>query len=156
MKFFCSSFKVTPEDYQPPGFKEGVCDRLWFEGIPVHFKVGEVNTAFHSLRVRVSVEQGQVEKLQKGNYVKDSKQGSPEGETIKVERGKRVRSTTLLLILSNNSACFVTFLFLLWLQTVFWPSLFCYFSAWFYSFLNLFCSDYSTLSTPWILKQKQF
>ncbi|XP_037537204.1 zebrafish testis-expressed 38 [Nematolebias whitei] len=74
---------ITPEDYQPPGFKEGVCDRLWFEGMPVHFKVGEVNTAFHSLRVRVSVEQGQVEKLQKGNYVKDSKQASPEGETMK-------------------------------------------------------------------------
>ncbi|XP_041848940.1 HORMA domain-containing protein 1-like [Melanotaenia boesemani] len=33
--------EITPWDYQPPGFKEGVCDHLWFEGMPVHFKVGE-------------------------------------------------------------------------------------------------------------------
>ncbi|CAG5897025.1 unnamed protein product [Menidia menidia] len=69
---------VTPADYQPPGFKEGVYDRLWFEGLPVHFKVGEVHTAYHSLRVKVSVEQGQVEKLQQGDYVRESRQVSPE------------------------------------------------------------------------------
>ncbi|XP_013877437.1 HORMA domain-containing protein 1 [Austrofundulus limnaeus] len=73
---------ITPVDYQPPGFKEGVSDRLWFEGMPVHFKVGEVSTAFHALRVRVSVEQSQVERLQKGNYVKASRQASPEGGTM--------------------------------------------------------------------------
>ncbi|XP_072220412.1 zebrafish testis-expressed 38 [Leuresthes tenuis] len=73
---------VTPADYQPPGFKEGVYNRLWFEGMPVHFKVGEVHTAYHSLRVKVSVEQGQVEKLQKGNYVRESKQVSPEREML--------------------------------------------------------------------------
>lgn len=32
---------VTPEEYEPPGFKEGECDSLWFEGTAVHFKVGK-------------------------------------------------------------------------------------------------------------------
>ncbi|KAM3604480.1 uncharacterized protein V6R79_011658 [Siganus canaliculatus] len=77
---------VTPADYEPPGFKEGECDSLWFEGVAVHFKVGEVQTAAHTLRVRVSAEQGRLEKLQKGNHLRDSEDGSqrnsPEKETI--------------------------------------------------------------------------
>ncbi|KAM9789841.1 zebrafish testis-expressed 38 [Neosynchiropus ocellatus] len=55
--------EITPANYHPPGFKEGACDNLWFEGTAVHFKVGEVQTAFHTLRVRVSAEQGHLEKL---------------------------------------------------------------------------------------------
>ncbi|KAM4557074.1 zebrafish testis-expressed 38 [Fundulus diaphanus] len=74
---------VTPADYQPPGFQEGVYDRLWFQGMPVHFKVGQVQTSYHSLKVRVSVEEGQVKKLQEGNYVKEPKQASPEREGSK-------------------------------------------------------------------------
>ncbi|XP_053739033.1 zebrafish testis-expressed 38 isoform X2 [Synchiropus splendidus] len=54
---------ITPDYYHPPGFKEGVCDKFWFEGTGVHFKVGEVSTAFHTLRVRVSAEQGRLETL---------------------------------------------------------------------------------------------
>lgn len=54
----------------------------------MHFKVGEVQTAFHSLRVRVSAEQGRLEKLQEGNHLREIKQASqrnpPERETIKV------------------------------------------------------------------------
>lgn len=84
---FCS-FKVTPADYQPPGFKEGECDSLWFEGMAVHFKVGEVQTAFHTLLVRVSAEQGRLEKLQDGNHLRDSKKDSlrhpAESEAIEV------------------------------------------------------------------------
>lgn len=70
--FVFSAFKVTPADYQPPGFKEGVYDRIWFQGIPVHFKVGHVETSYHSLKVRVSVDQGQVKKLEEGNEVKET------------------------------------------------------------------------------------
>ncbi|XP_041848523.1 zebrafish testis-expressed 38 isoform X2 [Melanotaenia boesemani] len=66
--------EITPWDYQPPGFKEGVCDHLWFEGMPVHFKVGEVRTAFHSLKVKVSMEQSHVDKLQKGIYLRETEQ----------------------------------------------------------------------------------
>uniref|UniRef100_A0A3P8RVJ9 Zebrafish testis-expressed 38 n=1 Tax=Amphiprion percula TaxID=161767 RepID=A0A3P8RVJ9_AMPPE len=79
---------ITPAEYQPPGFKEGECDSLWFEGMAVHFKVGEVQTAFHTLRVRVSAEQGRVEKLQRGNHLRESRQVPeripPGKETMKV------------------------------------------------------------------------
>lgn len=71
----CSCFKVTPAEYQPPGFKEGECDRLWFEGVPVHFKVGEVQTAFHTLRVRITAEKGRMEQLT-GNHLKETEQDS--------------------------------------------------------------------------------
>ncbi|XP_008331846.1 zebrafish testis-expressed 38 [Cynoglossus semilaevis] len=61
--------EVTPEDYQPPGFKEGDCDRLWFEGTAVHFRVGEVPTNFHSLKLQISTEQGRLESIKKGGFV---------------------------------------------------------------------------------------
>uniref|UniRef100_A0A3B4TWN5 Zebrafish testis-expressed 38 n=1 Tax=Seriola dumerili TaxID=41447 RepID=A0A3B4TWN5_SERDU len=67
---------ITPADYQPPGFKEGECDSLWFEGMAVHFRVGEVETAFHSLKVRVSAEQNRLEKLQEENHLRETKQVS--------------------------------------------------------------------------------
>lgn len=70
----CSYSKVTPADYQPPGFKEGECDNLWFEGVAMHFKVGEVESPFHTLKVAVSAEKGRVEKLQKGNQVSPTKE----------------------------------------------------------------------------------
>ncbi|NXD87960.1 HORM2 protein, partial [Halcyon senegalensis] len=48
---------VTPEDYQPPGFKE---DRspgdLLFDGNPVNLRVGSVSTGFHLMKVRVTTE----------------------------------------------------------------------------------------------------
>lgn len=65
----CSYLQVTPEDYQPPGFKEGDCDRLWFEGTAVHFRVGEVPTNFHSLKLQISTEQGRLESIKKGGFV---------------------------------------------------------------------------------------
>lgn len=68
----CSS--VTPADYQPPGFKKGECDSLWFEGTAVHFRVGEVQTLFHTLRVRVSAEEGRLKKFQEGNRLIGTKQ----------------------------------------------------------------------------------
>ncbi|XP_072296385.1 HORMA domain-containing protein 1-like [Eucyclogobius newberryi] len=64
---------MTPENYEPPGFKEGECDSLWFEGTAVHFKVGDVQSPFHTLRVRVSAEQGRLAKLQEGNHLRDTK-----------------------------------------------------------------------------------
>ncbi|NXG78810.1 HORM2 protein, partial [Baryphthengus martii] len=48
---------VTPEDYQPPGFKEdrGPGDLL-FDGCPVNLRVGSVSTGFHLMKVRVTTE----------------------------------------------------------------------------------------------------
>ncbi|XP_054851836.1 HORMA domain-containing protein 2 [Eublepharis macularius] len=48
---------VTPDDYQPPGFKEGGSpDCLLFDGNPVNLKIGSVSTGFHVLKVRVTTE----------------------------------------------------------------------------------------------------
>nr|XP_061787304.1 HORMA domain-containing protein 1-like isoform X3 [Nerophis lumbriciformis] len=62
---------ITPADYEPPGFKEGECDSLWFEGTAVHFTLGEVQTTFHTFQVRVSAEQGRLEKLQDQKHVEE-------------------------------------------------------------------------------------
>ncbi|XP_061600269.1 zebrafish testis-expressed 38 [Cololabis saira] len=80
---------VTPADYEPPGFKEGVSDSMLFEGTPAHFKLGEVHTAYHSLKVQVSVEKSQVEKLQKGVCLQENKRASPEKKQIKYPSVKR-------------------------------------------------------------------
>ncbi|XP_056452453.1 zebrafish testis-expressed 38 isoform X1 [Gadus chalcogrammus] len=69
---------LTPADYQPPGFQEGVCDNLWFEGSAVHFRVGGVQTAHHALSLRVAAEQSRVEKLQEGNHIRDSRPSTGE------------------------------------------------------------------------------
>ncbi|XP_029769522.1 HORMA domain-containing protein 2 [Terrapene carolina triunguis] len=48
---------VTPDDYQPPGFKEDSSpDNLLFDGDPVNLKVGSISTGFHILKVRVTTE----------------------------------------------------------------------------------------------------
>ncbi|CAJ1071756.1 zebrafish testis-expressed 38 isoform X1 [Xyrichtys novacula] len=90
---------VTPADYQPPGFKEGECDSLWFEGVAMHFKVGEVQTSYHTLRVRVSAEQGRLEKLQEGNHLREIKQAPPqnplEKETIEDPHKKKYQEEDL-------------------------------------------------------------
>lgn len=46
---------MTPHDYQPPGFKEGVGSHfLIFEGQPLHLQVGEVSTGYHNIKVKVT------------------------------------------------------------------------------------------------------
>ncbi|XP_053136049.1 HORMA domain-containing protein 2 isoform X2 [Hemicordylus capensis] len=56
MKLFYYS-EVTPDDYQPPGFKEGSSPEcLLFDGDPVNLKVGSVSTGFHVLKLRVTTE----------------------------------------------------------------------------------------------------
>ncbi|NXD16481.1 HORM2 protein, partial [Nothocercus nigrocapillus] len=52
---------VTPEDYQPPGFKEDVSPgNLLFDGDPVNVKVGSVSTGFHLMKVRVTTEKKRI------------------------------------------------------------------------------------------------
>lgn len=78
---------VTPSDYEPPGFKEGECDSLWFEGTAVHFRVGDLQTPHHVLKVGVAAEQGRVSKLQEGNYLRESGQDMQE---VRPEKAKEV------------------------------------------------------------------
>lgn len=56
---------VTPPDYQPPGFKEGECEGMIFEGEPMYLNVGEVPTPFHMLKVKVTTEKQRMENVDK-------------------------------------------------------------------------------------------
>jgi len=55
---------VTPQDYQPPGFKEGGSDIMVFEKEPVKLCIGEVVTPFHTLSVDVTTERGRLEQVE--------------------------------------------------------------------------------------------
>ncbi|XP_056149803.1 zebrafish testis-expressed 38 [Lampris incognitus] len=72
---------ITPADYEPPGFKEGTCDQLWFEGMAVYLKVGEVQTPFNNVRVCVAIEKGRSEKL-RANCQSKSEPGSVESQSV--------------------------------------------------------------------------
>ncbi|XP_029423191.1 HORMA domain-containing protein 2 [Nannospalax galili] len=48
---------VTPNDYQPPGFKEEVNSHfLLFEGEPVSLQMGSVSSGFHRMKLKVTTE----------------------------------------------------------------------------------------------------
>jgi len=47
---------MTPIDYEPPGFKAAETDYIYVEGNPVKYRFHQVNTAFHSLQLRVVVD----------------------------------------------------------------------------------------------------
>ncbi|XP_024422373.1 HORMA domain-containing protein 2 isoform X2 [Desmodus rotundus] len=64
---------VTPHDYQPPGFKEGVNSHLLlFEGEPVNLQVGMVSTGFHSLKIKVTTEATRVSDLENNLFQEES------------------------------------------------------------------------------------
>uniref|UniRef100_A0A2K6GP33 HORMA domain-containing protein 1 n=1 Tax=Propithecus coquereli TaxID=379532 RepID=A0A2K6GP33_PROCO len=56
-------FAVTPPDYQPPGFKDGDCEGVIFEGEPMYLNVGEVPTPFHTFKVKMTTEKERVENV---------------------------------------------------------------------------------------------
>ncbi|XP_058137623.1 HORMA domain-containing protein 2 isoform X4 [Dasypus novemcinctus] len=65
--------EVTPNDYQPPGFKEGVNSHfLLFEGEPVNLQVGLVSTGFHSMKVKVTTEATRVSDLENNLFQENS------------------------------------------------------------------------------------
>lgn len=63
---FCPfHFAVTPHNYHPPGFKEGVNSHfLLFEGNPVNLQAGLVSTGFHSMKLKVTTEATRVSDLE--------------------------------------------------------------------------------------------
>ncbi|XP_026062672.1 zebrafish testis-expressed 38 [Carassius auratus] len=63
---------VTPPEYEPPGFKAGVNDSLWFEGTAVHFRVGDIQSRFHSMKLRVTAAQSRLGKLQEGGQLSEN------------------------------------------------------------------------------------
>ncbi|XP_071583265.1 HORMA domain-containing protein 1 isoform X2 [Heliangelus exortis] len=68
--------EVTPSDYQPPGFKEGECEGMIFEGEPMYLNVGEVPTPFHMLKVKVTTEKQRMENVDK-NILKHRESQGP-------------------------------------------------------------------------------
>ncbi|XP_012622967.1 HORMA domain-containing protein 1 isoform X2 [Microcebus murinus] len=55
--------EVTPPDYQPPGFKDGDCEGVIFEGEPMYLNVGEVPTPFHTFKVKMTTEKERMENI---------------------------------------------------------------------------------------------
>lgn len=55
--------EVTPPNYQPPGFKDGDCEGVIFDGNPTYLNVGEVPTPFHTLRLKVTTEKERMENI---------------------------------------------------------------------------------------------
>lgn len=56
---------MTPHNYHPPGFKEGVNSHfLLFEGKPVNLQAGLVSTGFHSMKLKVTTEATRVSDLE--------------------------------------------------------------------------------------------
>ncbi|ERE89869.1 HORMA domain-containing protein 1 [Cricetulus griseus] len=54
---------LTPPDYQPPGFKDGDCEGVIFDGNPTYLNVGEVPTPFHTFRLKVTTEKDRMENI---------------------------------------------------------------------------------------------
>lgn len=52
---------VTPNDYEPPGFKAAQSDNFQFEEEPMNIKVGDVVTPFHSIKMRIKTDKSQFE-----------------------------------------------------------------------------------------------
>ncbi|KAJ8354620.1 hypothetical protein SKAU_G00221870 [Synaphobranchus kaupii] len=55
--------EVTPQEYEPPGFKEGDSHSMIFEKEPVNLTMGEVVTPFHTLKVDVTTERERLEQV---------------------------------------------------------------------------------------------
>ncbi|NXN30229.1 HORM1 protein, partial [Nycticryphes semicollaris] len=76
--------EVTPSDYQPPGFKEGECEGVIFEGEPMYLNVGEVPTPFHMLKVKVTTEKQRMENVDKS--ILKSRETSVPLQMLRVDR----------------------------------------------------------------------
>ncbi|POI33871.1 hypothetical protein CIB84_002378 [Bambusicola thoracicus] len=66
-------YNVTPDDYQPPGFKKDDSPGdLLFDGDPVNLKVGSVSTGFHTLKVKVTTENKRMRRVESNLTQKNS------------------------------------------------------------------------------------
>uniref|UniRef100_A0A3B4G4R3 HORMA domain containing 1 n=1 Tax=Pundamilia nyererei TaxID=303518 RepID=A0A3B4G4R3_9CICH len=52
---------VTPQAYQPPGFREADCDTMEFEQEPVKLTMGEVVSPYHTLKLDMATERHRLE-----------------------------------------------------------------------------------------------
>ncbi|XP_034553037.1 HORMA domain-containing protein 1 isoform X4 [Notolabrus celidotus] len=71
---------VTPQDYQPPGFKEADGDTMEFEREPVRLTMGEVVTPFHTLELDMTTER---QRLEQSHVIEDVEK--PDNESIDLD-----------------------------------------------------------------------
>ncbi|XP_039342558.1 HORMA domain-containing protein 1-like isoform X3 [Mauremys reevesii] len=83
----CLFLIVTPPEYQPPGFKEGESEFILFEGIPVHVKVGEIETSFHMLKLKILKREERIDSMDIHGILKECREDA--------EREKEQRRDTL-------------------------------------------------------------
>ncbi|NWR78349.1 HORM1 protein, partial [Centropus unirufus] len=76
--------EVTPSDYQPPGFKEGECEGVIFEGEPKCLNIGEVPTPFHMVKVKVTTEKQRMENVD--DNILNYREGSVPLQVLNVDR----------------------------------------------------------------------
>uniref|UniRef100_A0ACB8G7V2 Uncharacterized protein n=1 Tax=Sphaerodactylus townsendi TaxID=933632 RepID=A0ACB8G7V2_9SAUR len=93
--------EVTPSDYQPPGFKEGDCEEMVFEGEPVYLNMGEVPTPFHTLKVKMTTEKDRMEHvdraiLKSSDLLVPPKAQRFDGPALKTDVERLVNSTSQL------------------------------------------------------------
>ncbi|KAI9520158.1 hypothetical protein NQZ68_020053 [Dissostichus eleginoides] len=55
---------VTPQDYQPPGFKDADGDNMEFEKEPIQLTMGEVLTPYHTLKLDMATERQRLEQVE--------------------------------------------------------------------------------------------
>ncbi|XP_005739262.1 HORMA domain-containing protein 1 isoform X1 [Pundamilia nyererei] len=55
---------VTPQAYQPPGFREADCDTMEFEQEPVKLTMGEVVSPYHTLKLDMATERHRLEQVE--------------------------------------------------------------------------------------------
>ncbi|XP_034731029.1 HORMA domain-containing protein 1 isoform X1 [Etheostoma cragini] len=60
---------VTPQNYQPPGFREADGDTMEFEKEPVKLTMGEVATPFHTLKLDMATERQRLEQVEESVHV---------------------------------------------------------------------------------------
>ncbi|XP_044884735.1 HORMA domain-containing protein 1-like isoform X2 [Mauremys mutica] len=78
---------MTPPEYQPPGFKEVESEFILFEGIPVHVKVGEIETSFHTLKLKILKREERIDSMDIHGILKECREDA--------EREKEQRRDTL-------------------------------------------------------------
>ncbi|XP_072316855.1 HORMA domain-containing protein 1 [Eucyclogobius newberryi] len=62
---------ATPEDYQPPGFKEAGTETMEFEREPVKLHLGEVVTPYHTLKLDMATERQRLEQVDESVNVEE-------------------------------------------------------------------------------------
>ncbi|KAL4646756.1 HORMA domain-containing protein 1 isoform X1 [Arapaima gigas] len=89
---------VTPQEYQPPGFKEGGTDGLVFEKDPIHLTMGEVLTPFHILKVDVTTERERLEQIDDKETVYDA-----DRHTLPTEQKQQDSTNKIMSLIQNHS-----------------------------------------------------